>query len=76
MKNGMIDGGITEEQVICANLDYIFIVMGLDGDFNLRRLERYLTLCMNSKIQPVIILNKVDLLTDLDRSIKRYKRLH
>lgn len=75
MKNGIIDGGITEEQVISANLDYIFIMMGLDGDFNLRRLERYMTLCINSKIQPVIILNKVDLVTDLDTYIKKIQEV-
>jgi ribosome biogenesis GTPase len=71
LKNDLIDGGVTEEQVISANLDYIFIMMGLDGDFNIRRLERYLTLCINSKIQPIIILNKVDLVTDIDTYIKK-----
>ena len=48
-------------QVIAANLDWVFIVCGLDRDFNLRRIERYLTLVYNSGCSPVIVLNKADL---------------
>ncbi len=59
-------GGITEEQVIAANIDTIFIVTGLDRDFNLRRIERYLTLVYNSGATPVIVLNKADICSDLD----------
>lgn len=51
----------TEEQVIAANLDTVFIVCGLDRDFNLRRIERYLTLIYNCGISPVVILTKSDL---------------
>lgn len=50
-----------KEQVIAANLDTIFIVCGLDRDFNLRRIERYLTLIYNCGLNPVIILTKADL---------------
>jgi ribosome biogenesis GTPase len=50
-------------QVIVANVDLMFIVMGLDKDFNLSRLERYLLLAQQSKVTPVIILNKSDELT-------------
>ncbi len=53
-----------DEQVIAANVDVIFIVMGLDGDYNLSRLERYLLLAKQSGVEPVVILNKADLLTD------------
>lgn len=51
----------THEQVIAANIDKVFIVCGLDRDFNLRRIERYLTLVYNSGLDPVIILTKSDL---------------
>lgn len=49
------------EQVIAANLDTVFIVSGLDQDYNLRRIERYLTLVYNCGLNPVIILTKADL---------------
>jgi ribosome biogenesis GTPase len=54
-------GGRTEEQVIAANIDTALLVSGLDHDLNLGRIERYLTLVWNSGIDPVIVLNKVDL---------------
>ena len=53
-----------KEQVIAANLDTVFIVCGLDRDFNLRRIERYLTLVYNCGLRPVIILTKADLHPD------------
>ncbi len=49
------------EQVIAANLDTVCIVSGLDRDFNLRRIERYLTLVYNCGLNPVVILTKADL---------------
>jgi ribosome biogenesis GTPase len=58
-------GRAVEEQVIAANVDVIFIVMALDGDFNIRRLERYLVLSEESGASPVIVLNKSDLCEDL-----------
>lgn len=51
----------TREQVIAANLDTVFIVCGLDRDFNLRRIERCLTLIYNCGLNPAIILTKADL---------------
>lgn len=57
-----VPGANIEEQPIAANIDYAFIVTGLDREFNLRRLERYLTLIWDSGAQPVIILNKCDLI--------------
>ena len=51
----------TKPQVIAANVDIVFIVNGLDRDFNLRRIERYLSLTYESGAKPVIILNKIDL---------------
>ncbi|WP_035236128.1 ribosome small subunit-dependent GTPase A [Desulfobacter vibrioformis] len=53
--------GEGREQIIAANLDSVFIVTGLDRDFNLRRIERYLTLVYNCGLNPVIILTKADL---------------
>jgi len=56
-------GDVTEQQVVAANIDVVFIVTGLDGDFNLRRIERYLLLARESGTRPVILLNKGDLAT-------------
>lgn len=50
-----------ERQVIAANLDTVFVVCGLNRDFNLRRIERYLTLIYNCGVTPAIILTKADL---------------
>lgn len=53
-------------QTLVTNVDMVFIVMGLDNDFNISRLERYLLLAAQSNIVPVIILNKVDVANDID----------
>jgi ribosome biogenesis GTPase len=47
-------------QIIAANVDTVFVVMGLDGDFNVRRIERYLTLIEGSGARAVIVLTKCD----------------
>jgi len=52
-------------QVLAANVDTVFLVMGLDGDFNPRRLERALVLAWESGADPVVLLNKADLCEDL-----------
>jgi ribosome biogenesis GTPase len=59
-------GPVTEEQVIAANVDLLFIVCGLDHDYNLRRLERYLVAAGQSGAAAVVVLNKADLCADLD----------
>jgi ribosome biogenesis GTPase len=56
-----------KEQVIAANLDTVLIVCGLDRDFNLRRIERYLTLVYNCGLTPAIVLTKADLHQDPGR---------
>lgn len=61
-----IAGGKTEEQIVATNIDTAFLVAGLDGDFNLRRLERYLLLVWESGANPVIVLNKADLCDDAE----------
>jgi ribosome biogenesis GTPase len=58
-------GDLTEEQVIAANIDVVFLVSGLDHDFNLRRIERYLVTAWNGGARPVILLNKADLTDDV-----------
>jgi ribosome biogenesis GTPase len=57
-------GRRTGEQVVAANVDTVFLVTGLDGDFNLRRLERLLATAWQSGARPVIVLNKSDLVDD------------
>ncbi len=59
----------TEAQVLAANLDTVFVVSGLDGDFNLRRLERYLTLAWESGATPALVLTKADLCEDVGGSL-------
>ncbi len=61
------DHGQTIEQVVAANVDVVFLVSGLDGDLNLRRLERYLALGWESGADPVVVLTKTDLCDDVER---------
>ena len=62
-----------EEQVMVANVDLIIIVMGLDNDYNLSRLERYLLLARQSGIDHIVLLNKTDLVDDLDAKLTETK---
>lgn len=48
------------QQVIAANVDTVFVVCGLDGDFNPRRIERYLLLVQGDGVAPVVVLTKID----------------
>jgi ribosome biogenesis GTPase / thiamine phosphate phosphatase len=56
-------------QVIAANIDTIFICMSLNADFNIRRIERYLTIAWDSMATPVIVLTKSDLCIDLPQKL-------
>lgn len=58
-------GQTTEAQVVAANVDVVFLVSGLDADFNVRRIERYLLTAWSGGARPVIVLNKADLHVDL-----------
>lgn len=49
-------------QIIAANVDFAWIVQALDRDYNMNRLERYLAICYASKVQPVIVFTKTDLM--------------
>lgn len=62
-------GRATEAQVIAANVDTVLLVSGLDGDFNLRRIERYVTLAWESGATPVVVLNKADLCEDVEARV-------
>jgi ribosome biogenesis GTPase / thiamine phosphate phosphatase len=57
-------GQFGELQLIAANIDYAFIIQSVDRDFNLNRMERYLTICHSSKVRPIILLTKVDLVDE------------
>ncbi|MCB1018821.1 MAG: GTPase RsgA, partial [Acidobacteria bacterium] len=63
-------GAQTVEQVLGANVDVLFLVTGLDRDFNVRRLERYLAIARESGARPVVVLNKADISPDLEASLK------
>lgn len=56
-------------QVLAANLDVAFLVSGLDGDLNVRRIERYLVLALDGGVTPIVLLNKVDIALDVDRAV-------
>lgn len=58
-----------QNEILVSNVDYIFICMSLNNDFNLRRLERYITICYESGATPIIILTKYDLCNDVDSKI-------
>jgi ribosome biogenesis GTPase / thiamine phosphate phosphatase len=53
-----------EAQIIATNIDYALIMHSADGDFNLNRLDRYVALCGDSRIRPIIVLTKIDLATE------------
>ena len=54
-------GSVTDEQIVATNIDTVFLIQSLDKNYNLRRLERYLVLALESGAAPVIILSKADL---------------
>lgn len=65
-----------EIQVIATNIDYAFLIQAADRDFNINRMERYLTICYSSKVNPIVVLTKTDLIDeerihDITESIKQ-----
>ena len=68
-------GLVADEQIIAANMDAVFIVNGLDEDFNPNRIERYLLLTRDSGALPVIVLNKRDLCADEQELNHKLKQL-
>ncbi|NOU18735.1 MAG: ribosome small subunit-dependent GTPase A [Bacteroidales bacterium] len=53
-----------EVQIIATNIDYALLLQAIDRDYNINRLERYLTICNSSKVSPIIILTKTDLIDE------------
>lgn len=68
-------GGRSDEQVVAANVDTVFLVSGLDHDFNIRRIERYLTLAHESGADPVLVLNKADLCAAPGQALERIREI-
>jgi ribosome biogenesis GTPase len=68
-------GEATGEQVVAANVDVVFVVMGLDRDYNVRRLERYMVMARESGASPVILLTKPDLCSDLAAHLREVTSL-
>ena len=57
-------GKLSQTQIIAVNIDYGIIIQSVNRDFSINRLERYLTICHASKIDPIIVLSKIDLIED------------
>lgn len=57
-------GKSAQTQIIATNIDYGLIVQSVNRDFNINRLERYLTICNTSNIEPIIVLSKIDLIDE------------
>ncbi len=62
-------GQDSTEQVLAANVDAAFLLAGLDDDFSLRRLERYITTAWESGAQPIVVLTKADLSADVSVAV-------
>jgi len=62
-----VAGTKSEEQIIASNIDIVFIMTSADSDFNVRRLERYLSTVYEINAQPVIIINKIDKTKDFEK---------
>jgi ribosome biogenesis GTPase len=62
-------GQDSTEQVLAANVDAAFLLAGLDDDFSLRRLERYITIAWESGAQPIVVLTKADLCLDVAEAV-------
>ncbi len=63
-------GENVREQIAAANVDTIFLIQGLDHDFNLRRTERYLVMGWESGARPVLVLSKSDLCHDIEQKLQ------
>lgn len=70
-----VAGLTSKEQVIATNIDTVFIVSALDSEFNLRRLERYMVIVKESNIDPVFVLNKLDIGKEIDEKFNQLKSI-
>jgi ribosome biogenesis GTPase len=57
-------GKFGEIQIISTNIDFAFIIQAINNNFNINRLERYLTICYSANIEPVLVISKIDLCTE------------
>jgi ribosome biogenesis GTPase len=64
-----------DDQVIAANIDIVFVMVGLDHDFNVRRVERYLAAVWESGATPVVLLNKADVCADVGDKVEEVRRV-
>ncbi len=68
-------GARAEQQLVAANVDLVLLVMGLDGDYNLRRLERFLAMAEECGARAAVVLNKTDLDPDFERRLDQVRGL-
>ena len=68
-------GEVNDEQVLAANIDTVFIVTGLDENFNLNRIERYLIIAAGSGADPVIVLSKADLCENIESFVDQVREI-
>ena len=68
-------GPVPRDQVVAANFDYVFIMQSLNMDFNIKRLERYLTQTYQSGAEPVVVLTKADLVSDYGDYIRKTQQV-
>jgi ribosome biogenesis GTPase / thiamine phosphate phosphatase len=59
-------GKFGEKQIISTNIDVVFIMQSIDNNFSINRLERYLAICYSAYIEPVLVINKIDLSTEIE----------
>jgi ribosome biogenesis GTPase / thiamine phosphate phosphatase len=69
-----VTGSKIDAQVLASNIDVVFCVNGLDTPLNIRKLERYLVVAVESGARPVVILNKADLCDDPDATVEEVTR--
>lgn len=74
-KFSRLDGFHGKEQVVATNFDYVFIMTSLNFDFNIKRIERYLTAAWQSGGIPVIVLTKADLCEDYKEYIIKLQQI-
>lgn len=67
--------GSSDEQILSVNVDIVFIVISLNFDYNLRKIERYLSLIWESDVKAVILLNKIDLCDDFEQMVEEVKSI-
>ncbi|XMB86267.1 ribosome small subunit-dependent GTPase A [Mycoplasmatota bacterium WC44] len=68
-------GGTSNRQVIAANIDLVFICVSLNNDFNLRKINRFLSIVYGSKAKPIILLTKKDLSSNVDEIINQVRAI-